>query len=158
MVSGMTVTPLPLRRGWVPDDANFGARLAMVRQHLGGLNITKAAETCGVNPESWRTWEAGKTKPRDLADIAGKIARATGVDYVWMMLGSAVPEAVAGGREAAAGGDYPSSGVSSRSGANAEVSGYSANPCLRELNGSHKDDTVVVSLAGYRGRRAGVAA
>lgn len=70
----------------------------------------------------------------------------------------AVPEAVAGGRAGAGEASYPSSGVSSRSGANAEVSGYSANPCLRELTSSHDSDTVVVSLAAHRGRRAGVAA
>lgn len=69
-----------------------------------------------------------------------------------------LPERAVGGRAGVVDGDYPSSGVSSRSGANAEVSGYSANPCLRELTGSHDSDTVVVSLAAHRGRRAGVAA
>lgn len=156
MVSVMTVTPLPQRRGWVPDDSDFGARLALVRQHLGGLNITKAAAICGVNPESWRTWEAGKTKPRDLTDIAGKIARATGVDYVWMMLGSSIPEAVAGGRAGTGGADVMSSGDQTsletrRSGGSDHELTYfnksTASPLAR-----------VFSLAEARARRAGVAA
>lgn len=52
---------------WVPLDT-FGARLALVRQHLG-LNVLDAAKRCGINDQSWRNWEAGKS-PRGMDRVA----------------------------------------------------------------------------------------
>lgn len=70
---------------WIPEDT-FGARLALVRQQLGGWNVKRAAAHCGIEPENWRRWEAGRL-PRDVSTVARQIARATGVDYRWLMLG-----------------------------------------------------------------------
>jgi DNA-binding XRE family transcriptional regulator len=73
-------TPTP----WVPEDS-FGARLAQIRQTLG-WNVKIAAETCGLNDQSWRNWEDGK-RCRDLLDVAAKIANATGCDRQWLLMG-----------------------------------------------------------------------
>src|SRR5262245_32692478 len=43
--------------GWIPDGSTFGARLAMVRQHVGWGNVELAATECGVPVQSWRRWE-----------------------------------------------------------------------------------------------------
>lgn len=80
----MTATDA-MPRGWVPSDTTFGARLALVRQQMGWGNVKEAAEACGLPPETWRTWERDNTTPRNLADIAWKIAEATGVDYGWLL-------------------------------------------------------------------------
>lgn len=69
---------------WVPIDS-FGARLALVRQHLG-LNVKEAAKRCDINDQSWRNWEAGKA-PRGMDRVARKIATALAVDYTWLMVG-----------------------------------------------------------------------
>jgi transcriptional regulator with XRE-family HTH domain len=69
-----------------------------------GWNIKQAAEECGISPATWRAWESGRNRITDLSGAAAKIAARTGADYVWLMVGSAVPEAVAGGR--AVGEDY----------------------------------------------------
>ncbi len=70
---------------WVPRDT-FAARLALVRAELGGSNMKRTAEMCGVNPESWRQWESGH-KPRDYEAVCTKIANAVGCDYRWLMVG-----------------------------------------------------------------------
>jgi len=44
---------------WIPSDATFGARLALVRQHRGWTNVKEAALSCGLPVESWRGWEQG---------------------------------------------------------------------------------------------------
>ena len=71
--------------GWIADDDTFGARLALVRQRMG-WNIAEAARTCGVNGESWRLWEQGRS-PSRLTTIAMGIASATGCDYLWLVHG-----------------------------------------------------------------------
>lgn len=69
---------------WVPEDT-FGARLAQVRQHLR-WNTKRAAETCGINDQSWRNWEAGSL-PRDVYATARQIAEATGCSERWLIMG-----------------------------------------------------------------------
>lgn len=69
---------------WVPSDT-FGARLALLRQRMR-WNTQTAAEECDLNPESWRQWERGR-HPRDIHDVARKIAERTGCDYTWLMVG-----------------------------------------------------------------------
>jgi DNA-binding XRE family transcriptional regulator len=76
----------PLDANWVPRDS-FGVRLAMIRIELGGLNVKKAAEMCGINDQSWRNWEAGGSTPRDYETITAKIAAATGCDLHWLRAG-----------------------------------------------------------------------
>lgn len=69
---------------WVPEDT-FGARIALVRQHRH-WNMTQAAEACGVSPENWRNWEAGR-QPRDLYDAVKKISAGAGCDPRWLLGG-----------------------------------------------------------------------
>lgn len=64
----------------------FGARLAVVRQSLGGWNVKRAADLCGVDDQSWRNWEQG-SKPRDMEATCRQIAKATGFNYEWLMIG-----------------------------------------------------------------------
>lgn len=71
---------------WVPKDS-FGVRLAMIRVELGGLNVKKAAEMCGLNDQSWRNWEAGSGSPRDYETVTAQIAAATGCDLHWLRAG-----------------------------------------------------------------------
>ncbi len=72
--------------GWTPDDSEFGARLAMVRQRMK-WNIKEAAVACTLPPASWASWEAG-AMPRNLQQTCRKIADATGADYIWLLAGS----------------------------------------------------------------------
>jgi transcriptional regulator with XRE-family HTH domain len=69
---------------WVPED-NFGARLALIRQHKS-WNVKEAAQYCGISPASWRNWEEG-VRPQGLDVVAQKIARAAGCNYRWLMMG-----------------------------------------------------------------------
>jgi transcriptional regulator with XRE-family HTH domain len=73
-------------RGWVPSAESFGARLALVRNHLG-LNVKAAAERAGMDHSSWGTWERGR-QPRDLLEKARKISDALGCDYLWLLTGT----------------------------------------------------------------------
>lgn len=92
MVTAMAVVDVvveespPPPQPFVPRDT-FGVRLAILRADLGGWNVKRAADACGINDQSWRTWEAGTAKPRDLEGVCRSIADATGVDYVWLMVG-----------------------------------------------------------------------
>ena len=71
---------------WVPRDT-FAARLALVRQRMGGWNVKRTADLCGIDDQSWRNWEAGKGRPRDYESVCAKIADATGCDLRWLMAG-----------------------------------------------------------------------
>ena len=70
----------------VPKDT-FGARLAVVRQTLGGWNVKRTALHCGLDDQTWRNWEAGKNPPRDMEAVCRQIAKATGISYQWLMIG-----------------------------------------------------------------------
>ena len=84
----MTTTPVPrTTRGWTADDSTFGARLALVRQRMQWGNVKEAALACGVPTESWRTWERDNRSPRNIVQIARRIAERTGCDYLWLLLG-----------------------------------------------------------------------
>jgi hypothetical protein len=74
-------------RGWIPSADSFGARLALVRNHLG-LNARAAAERAGVDDSSWLAWETKGTKPRDLVERARQISDALGCDFLWLLTGS----------------------------------------------------------------------
>ena len=75
----------PATEPWIPEDT-FRHRLGLIRVALGGLNIKEAATLCGINPESWRRWEDGKS-PRNLETICEQIHLATGLDYHWLIGG-----------------------------------------------------------------------
>lgn len=70
---------------WVPVDT-FGARLALIRQRLGGWNVKKVAQFCGIDDQTWRNWEAG-TSPRDYEEVCRQIANAVGCDRAWLKAG-----------------------------------------------------------------------
>lgn len=75
------------RARWVPDDSTFGARLALVRQHMGWGNVKEAADACGLPVESWRRWERDGRAPRDIVEIADTISERTGCDFGWLLAG-----------------------------------------------------------------------
>ncbi len=77
--------------GWVPRVDTLGARLALVRQHMGWGNVKEAAESCGVPVQSWRTWERDGGIPRDILRLAKRVSAVTGVNYYWLLDGEAVP-------------------------------------------------------------------
>lgn len=76
------------KEGWVPTDT-FGARLALVRQHLGGWNVTRAADLCGISDQNWARWEKGGDC-RGYTRICRKIADATGCNLDWLMKGGPI--------------------------------------------------------------------
>lgn len=80
----MTMTQ-ETQAGWIPSADSFGARLALVRNHLR-LNIKQAATRAGEVEASWNQWEKGRM-PRDLVKTARKIADALGCDYLWLLSG-----------------------------------------------------------------------
>jgi hypothetical protein len=73
--------------GWVPDLSTFGARLALVRQHMGWGNVKQAAELCAIPVQTWRTWERDGMVPRNYINACMKIAGVTGVDLNWLAVG-----------------------------------------------------------------------
>ena len=81
----------PVAIGWVPRVDTLGARLALVRQHMGWGNVKEAAESCGVPVQSWRTWERDGGIPRDILRLAKRVSAVTGVNYYWLLDGEAVP-------------------------------------------------------------------
>jgi hypothetical protein len=92
MVCGMSETPnQPDERGWTADDSTFGARLALIRQHMGWGNVKEAATACGVPAETWRTWERDGVMPRNYTEICDRIAQVTGADFIWLLTGNRTP-------------------------------------------------------------------
>lgn len=81
-----TTEALDLAEPFIPTDT-FAVRLAILRAALGGWNVKRAADACGINDQSWRNWEAGVSKPRDMEGVCRQIARSTGVNLAWLMLG-----------------------------------------------------------------------
>lgn len=82
----MTVTDIGVDR-WVPE-LTFGARLALIRQAMQ-WNIKEAAKECGLPATSWRQWEVAGHLPRRYVDTCKAIATRTGVDYHWLIDGTA---------------------------------------------------------------------
>lgn len=72
---------------WIPDDASFGARLALIRHHMGWGNVKQAARECGLSVESWRRWERDNRLPRDVVDRVRMISARTGCDFDWLLRG-----------------------------------------------------------------------
>jgi hypothetical protein len=78
---------------WIPEDT-FGARLALIRQQLGGWNVKRTADLCGLDDQKWRNWEAGRNRPRDYPLVCRQIAERTGADYAWLMMGGPLARAL----------------------------------------------------------------
>jgi transcriptional regulator with XRE-family HTH domain len=74
----------------IPLDT-FASRLAVMRADAGGLNIKRAAERCGLSDQSWRTWESGRTKPRDYLGVCRRIAEGLDYDLTWIAMGGPLP-------------------------------------------------------------------
>jgi transcriptional regulator with XRE-family HTH domain len=70
----------------IPRTDKFGARLALLRWHMG-WNQKEAAAACGLSQASWRGWETEGRDPRDLVGTVSKICERTGVDEYWMLTG-----------------------------------------------------------------------
>ena len=82
----MTITTdAPRLQGWTASDDTFGARLALVRQHMGWGNVKEAALACGLPVQSWRGWERDNRIPRDIVSICQAVAAATGCDVHWLL-------------------------------------------------------------------------
>lgn len=73
----------------IPIDS-FGARLALIRQYRGGLNVARAASMCGLDDQSWRNWEAGRSLPQDYPGVCLLISERLGIDYTWLMVGGPI--------------------------------------------------------------------
>lgn len=86
MLLHMTTTPVDAAaKAWTPDDSSFGARLALVRQHMRWGNVKEAANQCGLPVESWRRWERDGVLPNRIVTIAMTIAGRTGCDVNWLL-------------------------------------------------------------------------
>lgn len=81
----MTVASTMHGEAWVANDATFGARLALIRQHMGWGNLKEAAVACGIPVESWRSWERDGVLPRRYLESCAQIARVAGCDYGWLV-------------------------------------------------------------------------
>lgn len=81
----MTTAHVAAEDPWIPHDT-FGARLALIRQHMR-WNVTQAATACGLGDENWRKWERG-TNPQKMLAVVEQIAGKTGCDRNWLMWGS----------------------------------------------------------------------
>lgn len=51
-----------------------------------GWNVKEAALACGLPPQSWRNWEAGK-RPLNVVEVCDAIATRTGADADWLLRG-----------------------------------------------------------------------
>ena len=69
---------------WVATFDTYSARLAGVR-HVQGWNVKEAAAECGLPAASWRDWELNGRLPRNIVEVAGKIAARTGCDQAWLI-------------------------------------------------------------------------
>lgn len=94
MTTPETATRESTAQPWIPGDETFGARLALIRQHMGWGNVAEAAQACSVPVPSWRNWERDGRNPRDIVDIAKKIADRTGCDYLWLLTGRRIGRSV----------------------------------------------------------------
>lgn len=129
----MTVIAL---KGWVPDPStDFGARLALIRQHRG-WNMKEAAQTCGIDAGTWRGWESGTSKPRDYTAACTRIAATSGADYIWLATGQvpgnseAAPGPKTGSRPSVAGARFElaTSGLRARPARTATIIPFPAAP------------------------------
>jgi hypothetical protein len=73
----------------------FGARLAVMRQAMGGWNVKKVADHCGINDQVWRNWEAG-IRPRDYVEVCRLIAERLDFEFEWVALGGPLDPASTG--------------------------------------------------------------
>ena len=73
-------------RGWTVNDSTFGARLALIRQHMD-WNLKEAALACNVPAQTWTNWERKGQDPQRLHAVVRQIADRSGCDYLWLLAG-----------------------------------------------------------------------
>lgn len=120
--------------GWIPDDGQFGARLALVRQRMAWGNVKEAALACGIPVESWRSWERDGAYPRKIDEVSRRIADRTGADFMWVMSGESWPRELAEQRQM--------------------VRHQGFEPRTRWFGGSAPADAVVIPFPAHRRRDA----
>ncbi len=75
---------------WHPA-VSLPTRLRLVRKDHGArigrpqLTQTQFAEMLAVNPNTYRQWEGGHSKPADLETFALRVYRVTGCDPAWLL-------------------------------------------------------------------------
>jgi hypothetical protein len=79
-----------MHESFVPRTNSFGARLALIRWHMG-WNMKEAALACGFSQQSWRGWELLGHDPRGFAEVAERISERTGIDEYWILTGKEQP-------------------------------------------------------------------
>lgn len=75
---------------WIPATDTFGARLALVRWHMG-WNIAEAERECALTQNTWAGYESGR-EPRRYVEIVNRIVLRTSVNKIWLMTGEGSPE------------------------------------------------------------------
>lgn len=56
-------------------------------RHELGLSLEEAADRAGLKRPTWRAWERGLAKPRDMATVVRAIGEAFDYDELWLMWG-----------------------------------------------------------------------
>ena len=79
-----------VQQSWIPDSSTFGARLALVRWHMG-WNIAEAERECQLSQNTWGGYEKGHN-PRYFVEVVNRIVLRTRVNKVWLMTGEGSPE------------------------------------------------------------------
>ncbi len=74
------VIPMPNR---IPE-WSFADRLRKVRRD-GRMTIDEMAATLNVGAKAYGAWEAGRNTPADIADVAVRLERVTGVPRTWFL-------------------------------------------------------------------------
>lgn len=77
-----------LEDGWAVRET-FGDRLRAARVEAG-VSQRELAESLGVIRTNVDRWEHGRT-PRNVADVAGQVARLLGVSASWLVFGVSRP-------------------------------------------------------------------
>jgi transcriptional regulator with XRE-family HTH domain len=63
---------------------SLGDRLRKIRRDRR-LTQEEIAHELGIKPVSWAAWEAGRTHPRDVVELAASIERRYGVPAGWTL-------------------------------------------------------------------------
>lgn len=79
-------------------------RLRKVRRD-SGMGQNDFAEALGFGRQAYAAWESGRNAPRDLADVAERLERVTGVPRAWFLGWMDAPTDGPGGGAALGSGD-----------------------------------------------------
>lgn len=76
-----TVTPMPVR---IPT-WSFGDRLRKVRREIVGVSMADMAARLEVGDKAYAAWETGRNTPQNIAALAVRLERLTGVPRTWFL-------------------------------------------------------------------------